>query len=41
MPAGDLIQPSSWEDDANMAGVILGIYWENGEENGNYYNGVM
>ena len=20
-------------------GVILGLYWDNGKENGNYYNG--
>ena len=22
-------------------GVILGLYWDNGKENGNYYNGVI
>ena len=21
-------------------GVMLGLYWENGKENGNYYNGL-
>ena len=21
-------------------GVILGLYWDNGKENGNYYNGL-
>ena len=21
--------------------IILGLYWDNGKENGNYYNGVI
>ena len=22
-------------------GIILGLYWDNGKENGNYHNGVI
>ena len=25
---------------ADFYRVILGLYWENGKENGNYYNGL-
>ena len=27
--------------DYGYIGDILGIYWENGKEDGNYYSGVM
>ena len=26
-----------WDSDKDTIGDILGIYWDNGKENGNYY----
>ena len=25
----------------NMETIIMGLYWDNGQENGHYYNGVL
>ena len=31
----------SYRDYRDYVGIILGLYWDNGKESGNYYNGVV